>query len=56
MTGPLFAYEPIHFNYLIMTLYVLNTLNWAFARNGPQALYWFAAFLITFAVTWGLTK
>jgi len=49
-------YEPIYFNYVLMFLYVLNTLNWLSARNYPQALYWFAAFLITLAVTWGLTK
>lgn len=56
MAGPLFSYEPIHFNYFIMCLYLLNTLNWAFAKNWQQALYWFAAFLITLAVTWSLLK
>ena len=46
--------NPVWFNYLLMTLYVLNSANWLIAKNGPQALYWFAAFLITVAVTWGL--
>lgn len=50
------TYDPIHFNYFIMTLYALNTLNWVWNRNWPQALYWFAAFLITLAVTWGLIE
>lgn len=45
-------YDPIYFNCFIMILYMLNTLNWAWQRNWPQALYWFAAALITLAVTW----
>lgn len=49
-------YDPIYFNIFIISIYALNTLNWLFARNWPQALYWFAAALITVAVTWGLTK
>ena len=52
----IFQYEPVHFNYFIMTVYVLNMFNWALDRNYPQALYWFAAFLITLAVTWGLKQ
>lgn len=49
-------YNALYFNYFLMCMYVLNTLNWLIERNYPQALYWFAAFLITLAVTWGLTK
>ena len=47
-------YDPIHFNLFIMAIYTLNTFNWLWAKNWPQALYWFAAALITAAVTWGL--
>ena len=47
-------YDPIHFNLFIMAIYTLNTLNWLWAKNWPQALYWFAAALITGSVTWGL--
>lgn len=47
-------YDPIYFNCFIMAIYTLNTLNWLWAKNWPQALYWFAAALITAAVTWGL--
>jgi hypothetical protein len=47
-------YDPIYFNLLLIGLYTLNTLNWLWAKNYPQALYWFAAALITASVTWGL--
>jgi len=49
-------YDPLYFNFFIMAVYALNTGNWLWAKNWPQALYWFAAFLITLAVTWGLQK
>lgn len=49
-------FDPRLFNFVIMTLYLVNTVWWAYHRNWPQALYWFAAFQITAAVTWGVTK
>ena len=44
--------DPAVFNYLIMSLYVINSGRWALDRNWPQALYWVAAFAITLSVTW----
>lgn len=52
----MFKYDPLHFNYFIITLYILNTLNWAIQKNWPQALYWFAAALITVAVSWTIIQ
>lgn len=49
-------YNPIWFNLCLIAFYAVNTINWLWARNYPQALYWFAAALITIAVTWGLVK
>lgn len=43
--------DPKVFSYLILVLYTLNSTRWLFARNWGQALYWAAAFLITFSVT-----
>jgi len=48
--------DPKIFNYIIMTLYVLNSLRWAYARSWGDALYWIAAFQITAAVTWGFQR
>ena len=44
--------DPRLFNFIIMTLYVMNALWWTYHRNWPQVLYWSAAFQITLAVTW----
>ena len=52
----MFTYDPLHFNYFIMVLYALNTINWLLQKNWPQALYWFAAALITAAVSWGILQ
>jgi hypothetical protein len=49
-------YDPLYFNIFIICVYALNTANWAWQRNWPQALCWFAAALITVAVTWGLVS
>ena len=43
--------DPKIFSYVILVLYTLNSSRWVYARNWGQALYWFAAFLITFSVT-----
>jgi hypothetical protein len=43
--------DPKVFSYVILVLYTLNSSRWLYARNYGQALYWFAAFLITFSVT-----
>lgn len=45
---------PAFFNYMLMGLYAVNSVWWAYQRNYPQALYWLAALQITAAVTWGL--
>lgn len=42
--------DPKIFSYVILVLYMLNSSRWLYARNYGQALYWFAAFLITFSV------
>lgn len=43
--------DPRLFSYVILVLYVCNSTRWVFAGNWGQALYWLAAFLITFSVT-----
>lgn len=48
--------DPRLFNFIIMGLYLLNTCWWAYNKNWPQTLYWCAAFQITAAVTWGVSK
>lgn len=48
--------DPRIFNYLILTLYMLNAIRWAFAGSWGDCLYWFAAFQITAAVTWGFER
>lgn len=51
-----FALDRAVFNYVILTLYVLNAGRWAVAGSWGDALYWFAAFQITFAVTFGFHR
>jgi hypothetical protein len=43
--------DPKAFNYLIMVLYFINSIRWAFAGNYGQVVYWVSAFFITFSVT-----
>lgn len=45
--------DPKAFNYLIMTLYILNATRWAFAGSWADASYWLSAFAITATVTFG---
>jgi hypothetical protein len=45
--------DPKFFNYLIMLLYLLNSLRWACAGKWADTCYWLSAFAITATVTWG---
>ena len=51
----LFA-DPKLFNYLIMGLYVTNSIWWSWHKSWGDAAYWIAAFQITAAVTWGYDR
>ena len=48
--------DPKIFNYLILSLYLLNAARWAVHGSWGDSLYWFAAFQITAAVTWGFNR
>lgn len=48
--------DPKIFNYVIMSLYVANSLRWAFAGSWGDVAYWAGAFWITASVTWGYTR
>lgn len=48
--------NPRLWNYLLICLYVVAAGRWAYARNWPQALYWFGAIIINGAATWGMSK
>ena len=45
--------DPRIFNYVIMSLYVLNSLRWGFAGRPADVCYWLSAFAITATVTFG---
>lgn len=45
--------DPKLFNYLIMSLYLLNAGRWALARSWADCCYWLSALAITATVTWG---
>ncbi len=51
-----FLLDPKIFNYVILTLYCMNSVWWVMAGSWGDALYWFAAFQITAAVTWGFQR
>lgn len=48
-------FDPRIFNYLIMCLYCINSVRWAFAGEWAQAAYWISALGITASVTFGMT-
>lgn len=48
-------FDPRIFSYVIMTLYVLNGINFAIRREWAQMSYWLGAFWITASVTFGMT-
>jgi hypothetical protein len=48
-----FLLDPKAFNYLIMALYLLNSLRWAVQGSWADVSYWACAFGITATVTWG---
>jgi len=48
-----FITDPKFFNYLIMTLYVLNAVRWGFHGSWADVCYWMSAFAITATVTFG---
>jgi hypothetical protein len=39
------------FNYVIMILYLLNAIRWAYAGNIADVCYWLSALCITATVT-----
>lgn len=45
--------DPRVFNYLIMSLYVINSVRWFVHGSYGDAAYWLSAFAITASVTWG---
>ena len=45
--------DPLIFNYIIMSLYGINTLQFLYRGFYSDAWYWVSAFSITAAVTWG---
>lgn len=45
--------DPRAFNHLIMVLYLLNALRWAYERKPADVCYWLSALAITATVTFG---
>lgn len=46
-----FLLDPKLFNYVIMTLYLLNAGRWAIAGSWKDVCYWLSALAITATVT-----
>ena len=46
-----FLLDPAFFNYVILTLYVLNASRWALDRKWADVCYWLSAAAITATVT-----
>lgn len=45
--------DPRLFNFVIMALYALNALRWAYERKWADTCYWLSALGITLTVTFG---
>ncbi len=48
--------DPRIFNYVIMTLYVVNAGRWALNHSWADMCYWLSATAITATVTWGYNR
>ena len=48
-----FLLDPKIFNYVIMTLYAINSIRWAVYNSWADSCYWLSALAITATVTWG---
>ncbi len=46
-----FLFDPKLFNYVIMSLYLLNSVRWACAGKVADVCYWLSALAITATVT-----
>lgn len=46
-------FDPRIFNFVIMTLYVMNAVRWAVERKPADMCYWLSALAITATVTFG---
>lgn len=46
-----FMSDPKVFNYIIMVLYTLNAIRWAFDKKYADTCYWLSALAITATVT-----
>lgn len=49
-------FDPRIFNYVIMSLYGLNTIRWAIHGSWADTGYWLSALGITFCVTFGYAR
>jgi hypothetical protein len=45
--------DPRVFNFVILSLYLLNAGRWAYHGSWADVCYWLSAFAITATVTWG---
>lgn len=45
--------DPRAFNFIIMVLYLLNAVRWAYERSWADCAYWLCALGITATVTFG---
>jgi hypothetical protein len=45
--------DPKVFNYLIMSLYLVNSIRWGVHGNWADVSYWLSALAITATVTFG---
>jgi hypothetical protein len=48
-----FLLDPKIFNYIIMSLYLLNVFRWLYEGKIADVCYWLSACAITATVTWG---
>ena len=48
-----FLFDPRFFNFVIMALYTMSAVRWAFAGRYADMCYWLSALAITATVTFG---
>ena len=48
--------DPRIFNYVILALFLMSAGRWAFDGSWVNALYWFSAFTLNAAVTFGYQR
>ena len=50
------VFDPKLFNYIILVLFLFAAIRWGYEGKWGDCLYWFSAFTLNIAVTFGFQR